>query len=58
VVLVVILYGTVGCSARPSARTVYRINKLSALVSGIDIRDTQSKVVSAHADFFGWLETY
>ena len=27
-------------------------------VSGIDIRDTQSKEVSAHADFHGWLETY
>ena len=27
-------------------------------VSGIDIRDTQSKEVSAHADFPGWLETY
>ena len=28
------------------------------VVSGIDIRDTQSKEVSAHADFSGWLETY
>ena len=24
----------------------------------IDIRDTQSKEVSAHADFLGWIETY
>ena len=28
------------------------------MVSGIDIRDTQSKEVSVHADFPGWLETY
>ena len=28
------------------------------LLSGIDIRDTQSKEVSTHADFLGWLKTY
>ena len=28
------------------------------LLSGIDIRDTQSKEVSVHADFPRWLETY
>ena len=28
------------------------------MVSGIDIRNTQSKEVSAHADFLGWLEMY
>ena len=27
-------------------------------VSGIDSRDIQSKEVSAHADFLGWIKTY
>ena len=27
-------------------------------LSGIDIRDTQSKEVSAHADFLRWSKTY
>ena len=31
---------------------------MSWYLSGIDIRDTKSKKVSAHVDFLGWLETY
>ena len=39
-----------------SKRWKYFLKK--KLVSGIDIRDTQSKEVSVHADFPGWIKTY
>ena len=43
---------------RPNPKNMYAwINSLYML-SGIDIRDTQTKKVSVHADFPKWLETY
>jgi len=34
------------------------MSKLNDILSGIDIRDTQSKEVSVHADFLGWSKMY
>jgi len=38
--------------------TEKRSKLVGMVLSDIDIRDTQSKEVSAHADFPGWLEMY
>ena len=43
---------------RKASKGVFYSSVGLGLLSGIDIRDTQSKEVSIHADFLGWSKTY